>query len=409
MPAVDLRELVKAPIELTGAFATPANSHPVHDGINLNKQYTSSSAAPIALPRGGRGLERLKISIHDPVSGMDAERSLESHVKLLSEAPFHHTMPGTALFGPEGETLEGELAARTRGILFTAVFRDPDEKFDGHSFSAPRIGAVGTLTVLPDPNDKRRVEDAWLGVQWVRSSSSMLDALLRVSGLHLEVPSVHRRIEILIAEDLATEQPSLLEQVSRLAMMLGGNPQIHVVTHAEWGKSAMKVRANNPFELVVLGSGVHESVVSEFTSRHGERNLHRANVKTADAAISWLLDFLPHIMGVTPALMSYPQTEVAAGRPRMPVRWPAKCLHHRDNRYVLDGDTDQWWTRDFAQHGSTEKTIFKTYEMISGNLFWASDRSGDGTVIADKHKGPKGERILLSETGSCAHPASHLH
>src|SRR5690349_2706858 len=100
MPAVDLRELVKAPIELTGTFAAPSNSHPIHEGINQNRQYTSNSAAPIALPRGGRGLERLKVAIHDPVSGMDAERALESHVKLLTEAPFHHMLPGTALLGP---------------------------------------------------------------------------------------------------------------------------------------------------------------------------------------------------------------------------------------------------------------------------------------------------------------------
>jgi len=60
MPAVDLRELVKAPIELTGRFNDPAHPHTLHDGIGSNHQYTSRSAPPIPLPKGGRGFERLK-------------------------------------------------------------------------------------------------------------------------------------------------------------------------------------------------------------------------------------------------------------------------------------------------------------------------------------------------------------
>lgn len=409
MPAVDLRELVKTPIELTGTFAEPKNPHPVHAGIYSSRRYTSNAGSPIELPHRGRGLERLKVSIHDPVSGLNPEASLESHVKLLAAAPFFQTLPGTAVRGPEGESLPEDDAARTRAVLFAGVFRDPDEKFVDHSFSSPRLAGVGMLTVLPSLDDPRYAEDAWLSVEWVRSSRAMLSALLSVPGLLLEPPAVNRRIEILIAEGIAAERESLPEDVARIAMMLGGSPQIHVVVDAEWGKSASKVRANNPFELVVLGSTVHEGVVAEFTRRHGERDLHRADVTSADGAVGWLLDSLPHIMGVAPGLMSFPQAEIVAGRPRMPVKRPEKCLHHGTNKYVLDAATNEWWTRDFAQHGTTDPTVFKTYAMIDGDLSWRTDRDAGGDVIVNKHKGPEGDHIHVRETGSCAYPASHLH
>lgn len=406
MPAVDLRELVKAPIELTGSFAESKNSHPIHEGIAGTKQYSSPSAPPIVLPRGGRGLQRLREAIHAPVAGMDPERTLESYVKLLASATAIHTTPGLATFDGDGQPLTEVLAARTRSVLLTAVFQGRDTDFDGE---APRFGAVGTLTVLPAVGNPRMLDDAWLNVEWVYSSSVMLGEILRVPGLQLQEASVNRGIDILVAGELVEEREHLTDEVSQLAMMVGAKPRTLVVTPQTKGVVASKVRAANPFELISLGSGVDESVISEFTRRSGERHLHRARVSSADRALQWSMDNFPHIMGVGASLVPDAQAESVPGRPRMPVKNPVRCLHHGDNRYVLDGDSEEWWTRDHAQHGTVGKSIFKTFVLTDGMLHWRADHDGAGAVIEGKHKGPKGIRIAESDTGSCQHPASHLN
>ncbi|MFB0834958.1 hypothetical protein ACX8Z9_07080 [Arthrobacter halodurans] len=224
----------------------------------------------------------------------------------------------------------------------------------------------------------------------------------------METPNLNRRIEILVDPNLAAMSATLEADIERAARLLGVNPQVHIVTAANRGIVAGKVKANNPFELIVLGSDVHESVVAEFTRRHGERDLHRAGVTTADDALRWLLDSLPHIMGVGAGLMSHPQVEAEPGRPRMPVRVPTKCIHHGANTYVLDGTTDEWWTRDFAQHGREAKSIFKTYSLGDGKFQWQSDRDAAGDVIEEKHKGSVLITFKASDTNSCPRPESHL-
>lgn len=407
MPAVDLRELVKAPIPLTGSFPEHKNSHPLHGGIVGTKRYVSPSDAPIVLPRGGLGLARLKKTIFTPVAGMDPKRALESYVKLLASAPAIHTIPGLATHDGDGQPLSEALAARTKSVLLTAVFQGCGEDFDGE---APRFGAVGTLTVLPTMENPRMLDDAWLRVEWAYSSSVMLGEILHVPGLdNLQAAPVNRGIDILVAGELAEERPSLPEEVRRLALLVGAKARMHVVTPSQRGVVASKVRAANPFELIVLGSAVDETVVAEFTTRSGERHLHRARVTSADRALQWSLDNFPHIMGVGASLVPEAQEQLVRGRPRMPVTDPVKCLHHGGNHYVLDGKTGEWWTRDFAQHGTTDKSIFKTFALVDGVLCWRSDRDAAGEVIKRKHKGPKGITIQESDTSSCPYPASHLN
>jgi len=405
VPAVDLRELVKTPIDLTGKFSEPGNPHPLHSGIPGEKRYTSPGGPPIPLPKGGAGLERLKRTLSSAVPSMDHERALESQVKLLTAAPSLHVRSGPVAQGPDGKLLPEALAVRTRTVLLTGVFRDPEEALDGGQLTSPRFGAVGTLTVIPDVDPKRGIEDAWLNVKWAHSSREMLSELLRVPGLDLQTAKKNRRLEVLIAEDLVVERPDLKEVVARLLQMLGASPQIHVVTEQKRGTIASKIKANNPFQLLALGASVDEMVVSEFTKRHGEQKLFQGQVNTADDAVDWLLDRLPLVMGISPALLPHPEAEPAAGRPRMPVTIAAKCLHHKENHYVLDEGTGVWWTRDYAQHG---QCIFKTYSLIDGALVWKADRDAAGAIITTKYKGPEGTKIAVSATSSCSFPASHL-
>ncbi|MEJ1089600.1 hypothetical protein WDU99_14880 [Microbacterium sp. Mu-80] len=236
----------------------------------------------------------------------------------------------------------------------------------------------------------------------------MLTGLLRIPGLILVPARRNRRIEILIAEDLVEEQPGFSDQIKQLALMLGANPIVHVTTVKDRGTITAKINSNNPHELIALGSAVDENIVSTFTRRNGDRDLHRAVCTSADAALQWLLDELPRIMGVGPGLMSYPEVEALPGRPILPVAKPTRCLHHGENHYVRDGETDWWWTRDFAQHGSDEKCVFKTYVLVDGELLWNTDHDADGDVIADKHKGRVGKKIAESATSSCGFPAKHL-
>lgn len=408
MPPVDLRALVKQPIALTGSFDKPKVSHSLHEGISRDRKYTSPSASPISLPGGGKGLQRLKLALQEPISGMDAQRSHEAYVKLLTRAFSVHTEPGRVRIGPDGTILSDAERARSRSVLLAGVFRDSEERFEKDIFLSPRFAGVGVLAVLPNASDPKQYDDAWLRIEWVHSTTSMLHSLGRVEGLRIETPSPNRRIEILVDPNLAGMSPTLQADIERAARLLGVNPQVHVVTAANRGIVAAKVKASNPFELIVLGSDVHESVVAEFTRRHGERDLHRAGVTTADDALRWLLDSLPHIMGVGPGLMSQPQVEAEPGRPRMPVRAPTKCIHHGANTYVLDETTDEWWTRDFAQHGHEAKSIFKTYTLGDGRFHWQSDRDALGDVIEDKHKGSVLITFKASDTYACSRPESHL-
>ncbi len=340
---------------------------------------------------------------------MDSARSLEAYVKLLVHGEAVHAEPGRALAGPDGAPLATELAVRTRTVVLAGVFKDPDETFNDQVFSAARFGGVGTLTVLPDISNPKLLEDAWLHVNWSPSAHGMLSELLRVPGLLLHAARIKRDVEILVAGALVDERPDLLDDIERLTLLVGGNPAVHHVTPKTRGAVQTKVRANNPYELIVLGAPADEAIVAEFTRRNGDRHLHRAPEQSADRALQWLLDALPHIMGIGPGLIRHREVSPEPGRPRMPVADPVRCLHHGDNRYVLDGATGEWWTRDFAQHGSAEKTIFKTFALVSGELLWRADRDGSGEVIDGKHKGATGAKIYERDTGSCGHPESHLH
>ncbi|WAP51446.1 hypothetical protein OL239_16770 [Arthrobacter sp. ATA002] len=75
---------------------------------------------------------------------------------------------------------------------------------------------------------------------------------------------------------------------------------------------------------------------------------------------------------------------------------------------MLDETTNEWWTRDFAQHGRDAKSIFKTYSLEDGRFCWKTDRDGAGDIIEVKHKGPVGITFKESETHSCPHPESHI-
>lgn len=409
MPAVDLRELVKSPIALTGTLVANREPHPLHDSVKRTRVFSSPSASPIVLPRGGRGLQRLKLAIQEQIPGMPQGRSEEVFVRLLMEGFSLHTDAGEARLGPDGEVLDADVRARTRSVLLLGVFRDAHEQFADDMFSSARFAGVGVLTILPATGEPKQIDDAWLQMDWVHSTGALLHSLAQIEGLRLEAPHQNRRIHILVSPHLVATDATFEAGVARTALVLGASPQIHVVTPEERGNVANKVRASNPFELVVLGTDIPDAVTSEFTRRHGERNLHRAKVASADDAMRWLVDNLPRIMGVGPGLMSYPEIEAQAGRPRMPVQNPTKCLHDGNNTYVLDATTDEWWTRDFAQHGSTEKSVFKTYSLMSNTLIWQADRDGLGQVIVGKRKGEEGRVVPGSGAHSCAHPESHLH
>ena len=408
MPAVDIRELVKDPIVLTGKFAVHKSAHPLHSGIAVSRQFPSPSAPPIAIPRGGKGLERLQSLIYTSIPGIGPGQSEEAWVKLLAEGTAIHTIPGQVQSGPDGNALNSVDRVRTRSALLVGVFRSFDEGYKDGGLTAARFGGIGVLTVLPDREDPRKIEEAWLRVQWVHSTSAMLRAFGNIDGLSLEYPAVNRRVEILVSPDLLDDHAGLEVDIARTAYLVGVNPRIHVVRPDLKGAIMSEVRANNPFELIALGNAISSDVTGVFTGRHGESNFHEATVDTSGAALDWLYENLPRIMGVSPGLFSSPEVISAPGRPRMPVAMPKRCIHHGKNSYVLDADSDLWWTRDFAQHGREEKSIFKTYSLIDRHMYWQADHDGLGEVIIGKHKGSEGFDMRESEMHSCPHPASHL-
>lgn len=408
MPAVDLRDLVGKPISLTGKIAARGNPHPLHEGIAFGHSYPTVGGPPICLPSGQQGLYRLKLSLQEPIAGIEDARAHEAYIRLLGQGVSAHREAGTVTQDADGNPLCEEDWVRARSTLLTAVFHDEGESFDGTRFSAGRFGAVGVLTVLPDPRNQKVIDDAWLDVTWVHNTSAMVRAIQQIPGLRLEVPKLNRRVEILVGETLGQDHEQLLPAIDRIAHLCGVKPYVHVLSEERLGTIKTMVKSNNPAQLLVLGTDVDESSVRVFTDRRGDRDLHRAPVATGDDAVQWLVENLPYIQGVGPALMPQPRVEPVPGRPRLPVNNPVACLHHGNNTYVQDRSTQLWWTRDFARHGQSDKSEFKTYLTVDGALIWQADHAANGDSILDKHKGDEGSKIELNQTHSCAHPESHL-
>ncbi|MEJ1230877.1 MAG: hypothetical protein WDM88_10180 [Galbitalea sp.] len=107
---------------------------------------------------------------------------------------------------------------------------------------------------------------------------------------------------------------------------------------------------------------------------------------TVEDALASVREKFATLVDVAPSLHPLVRIEPPAIReslPQMPIT-PTRCLHHGSNVYVEDSETDLWWTRDFANHGTT---IFKTYTKNATHLVFESDRDEHGTTIVGKYKG----------------------
>ena len=413
MPEVDIRDLVKNAVTLTGKIAARSGGgHEIHEGISKERSYASAGGKPIFLPRSGRGLHRVKSTLAEPIPGVDDALWNEARVRLLGQGFSVHRDAGSVLVGSDGATLSDTDQARARSTLLAAVFRSDDESFTNGVFSVPRFGAVATLTVLPSASNPKWSEDAWLTVEWVFSTSAMLRALARVSGLGLVPAKRSRAIKILVTEELWHDNFNIEADIADVAYLCGARPTIHLMQDDLAGAIRTDLSDAQPSQLLVLGPNPDETTISAFTARRGDADLHRGEVASASELDEWLRNSLPHLLGVGPALMPHPQVEPKPGRPRLPVAVAATCIHHRFHdrnvTYVQDRESDVWWTRDIAQHGTGEPTVFKSYKLRNDVLEWVGDHRADGTLIQDKHKGDEGIEMKGSRSHSCAFPESHL-
>lgn len=407
MPAPDVRVLVKKPIVLTGKIDVCADPHALHKGIKRGLRYPSQGAPPIFVPGAGAGLYRLRSAITNSVPSLEESLWEEAFVRLISQSESSHLATGSVRVGPDrNELSEGDIR-RARSVLLTGVFRHASEDFEDGTFSNPRFGAVATLTVLPQEENKKFSDDAWINVEWVHSTGQMLRAISQIHG-RSPCSGPVRNVKVVVAEHLWQQDADIKSQIEDLADLCGAKATVHYLKEATRGAILSDLSERQPAQLIVLGESLDPQIAGAFTRHRSERDLLFGSFVGTEALGEWLRTELPRLMGVGPALIPFPEVEASEGRPRMPVTLPAECAHHGANNYVRDGSDGVWWTRDHAQHGHDKPTVFKTYRREDNVLVWVGDHGASGELITRKHKGDEGLRIRLSETSKCSHPESHL-
>jgi hypothetical protein len=169
------------------------------------------------------------------------------------------------------------------------------------------------------------------------------------------------------------------------------------------------LQRQSPHSVLLIGrrDETSDSLRTAFVEVSGTRRWAVVDQTDIGEILNSARESLAQLNSVTPALQPLRtlKEEDAPARPAMPLTSPARCLHDDGNRpYVLDSESDLWWTRDTAGHADS---VFKTYRERDGVLHHAADTDDKGAII-DKWKGPIGQKISFSTLHGCARPTPHI-
>lgn len=401
-PATDLRGLIQGAVRLDGGRDWPAGTraHQIGDGVKKDKSYATASSGRLALPRHGPGLQRLQEALDSGISGVPAATAREAWARLLNTP----TLIVDA--GSDSSVASSDCSHR---LILASVFRSADEALSDGEITRPRFAAKAELTFhVRSEGGRRSVTDAWLTAEWFDTTRELLTALDRDSAVRTKAPgSDNARIDVVFAPDRVhwanTSETDLA--IERIVHLTGMRARTLFLSGDSYAATQARLRSEQPTHLLFVGSAGIAVVRSEFEDR--KRGIaHVVDSEDASSLLELLREKIPRIAGIAPNLMlinapSAPQP----ARPALPPIDAAACKHVGSRIYVLDRESDLWWTRDDAHHADVQ---FKTYELQNNTLVWRADHGADHKIAKGKHKGTGTLRVPLRAATSCGNPRSHL-
>lgn len=406
-----MRQLVATPVKLdpSAPASPPAREHPLGHGIKSSTSYAVPGRARIFLPGQGEALVRLAGVIGAPINGLSvglharAWGSLMSTPTLVTEV----ALPNSDRLLTEGVTPRNGPNLTLRRLLLGTVIHESLPN-DADRYGQVRVAGVAILTVLL--KNHKFTEDAWLTVDWFLTTRAAAEHLEQHVDLsQYKVTSAAPRISVVSLESTSwSMNPAIEDKIRRIAASSGFSMTAHRFTAASSSAVAQDIRTNAGSALLIIGEGYGARSLREAFRASANTDRVMQVWAEGEALLSSIREHVAALAGVTPSLSIYPPEEVSAAiqRPRLPVAQPAKCLHDLTERpYVLDGDTDSWWTRDTKGDGGSH---FKRYRLEGSELVHIADVDEHGRDLSGKHKGPVGMTVPLAGLRGCAYPASHI-
>lgn len=401
MASLSLRGLVENPYELEGRTnrGSRPEAHPLGPGIPVGRKWLPHGEGHVRLPSGGPALEHLLATRAACLHSEMAEFADSAWAGLIA-------LPSAVVpLCPEDEALRFGLVS---------VFKRPEEDLTRAGLSYPRLAATSRLRIKL-ATQTGFIEEARLSSEWHLSSSSLLADL---GVMHEEalpgaiLNQVHRRISILLHPQVS--QRLTVDDRRRLttsATLLNSDLDLMDRANLDRRSAERRLAGSAGGGLVIVGPmdpasaslrelymAIDPGRIVRHVAGSGPRDLFEA-----------VLEQMMELAGVNSSLLPIVPPEKSPKsrerRPSIPIQKPRRCLHHGSRVYVEDETTGLWWTRDDDRHAGT---IFKTYSASSSQLEHQADRDEEGNII-DKHKGPQGLRIPMSELRGCRKPAyKHL-
>ena len=286
---------------------------------------------------------------------------------------------------------------------------------EGEGFQAgavdERLAVLGVLTLRSETGGEP--VEAWLTTRWVTSTLALVDTMCSAHPFAAPdylLPS--KSVTLLFAPAVSGDFALLdLARLRLRAAHLGLS--LDIVDRGSMDAHSVRTRigGSSGVHLVCIGPRDHVSVELEAAFAAAGRGKSVSWIipgarRLEDDLVDRLLSaagFDASLHPLVPPAVASPASTV---RPVLPVSDPRECRHHRKTQrvYVRDGADDTWWTRDADGHGGS---VFKTYRETDGWMNHIADHDEHGAVV-NKHKGPSGLRMAVTEFHSCPRPQKHL-
>ena len=417
----NLRRLVEnanivGPLPLRAKAIAASGLHPLGAGIKAGKTYAPGKGKQrVPLPSSGDGFERFKDVIGNAVPGLRGDLAPLAWGALLGTPGmvFEIPVPTADALMSTGITPATRSDCTLRRLLLGAVIREDTGTVLAPGFTGPTVAGLAELTVQMT-RSAPRVVDAWLAVQWVsttRAACETLEGHVNVTQFGSKSPAP--LVVMLLQADRARSFDEAQEIAARRTAAVCGF-RLEVVKHApeKHGYIIQALKAVRPSWLMVIGedaaiNAIREAFVSVSTIDRVVQFDAGTDVELREAIRERFIE----IAGVAPSLslLSVPlivPPPPAPQRAQMPIT-PARCMHEPDSGhiYVLDAETELWWTHDTSGHAGV---VFKRYRLDGMSLVHDADLDGSGREVENKFKGVVGRTVTVSDMFACAWPENHI-
>lgn len=285
-----------------------------------------------------------------------------------------------------------------RRVVLCSVYRHPEELVQHR----PRLAVLGQLTILKDKN-RNTATDSWFEVSLHTTTRGLQSALEGIPGIRVDGARGASRLQIVIAESYVKKFEASRSVIERAAWVAGINPELLLADAGRYANVTASLASKATKHALFIGSFSNAVLYEEFVKARGPESAVQfptGLIPGTDEFLNAFRETAARLAGSGSDLTVYetPQPPLPPARPVMPVKNPKDCLHKDDFVYVLDAESNLWWTRDLTGHGGV---VFKTYTQRDRILYHQAERDEKGVEIPDKYKGASGLSVKMTDHSPC--------